>query len=144
MSSKTIQKFAFGFAAFVAALVIVTAVADDADGVKAPTAEATPSPQPNKPPVDRTYLQKFQACVANGGTATEKAAVGHVTKLSGMDDWNGVLDNPKAFTDFNGGMAAHGADATLIAAAFADCYKSDNGLITVYDRDGHVVGAGNF
>jgi hypothetical protein len=156
VSSKRVQKFAIAFASGVAVLVVASAVAS-AGGDDGKT--ATPSPKPNAAPtapaktegdtnpqpdpVRKTPLQEFQACVAKGGTATEKAAVKHVVKLSGMDDWNGILDNPKAFTDYMGGIR-RGADATLIASAFADCYKSDNGLLTVYTSDGHVAGNGQF
>lgn len=156
MSSKRVQKFAILIASGVAVLVVGSAVANAGDDGKPGTSTATPAPQPNDPPKDegdskpqpdpvkKTPLQEFQACVAKGGTATEKAAVKHVTKLSGMDDWNGILDNPKVFTDYTGGLFEHGDDATLIAAAFADCYKSDNGLVTIYDKDGHVAGNGQF
>jgi hypothetical protein len=154
VSSKRVNKFAIVFASAVAAIVIVSAVASG--GSSEADSSATPEPQPNSAPategdsnpqptpVKKTALQEFQACVAKGGTATEKAAVKHVVKLSGMDDWNGILDNPKAWTDYTGGLAAHGSDATLIASAFADCYQSDNGLVTVYDKDGHVAGNGQF
>jgi hypothetical protein len=149
-----VQKFAILFASGVAVLVVGSAVAsagssDRGTAKPNPAPNAAPSapsegdtnPQPD--PVRKTPLQEFQACVAKGGTATEKAAVKHVVKLSGMDDWNGILDNPKAFTDYTGGIR-RGADATLIASAFADCYKSDNGLLTVYTSDGHVAGNGQF
>jgi hypothetical protein len=89
-------------------------------------------------------LKEFQACVAKTGTATEKAAVKHVVKITNMDGWNGVLDNPKVWTDYRGGIAAHGSDAVLIASAFAGCYESNNGLVTVFDKDGHVAGNGQF
>lgn len=154
--NKRVQKFAIIFASGVAVLVIGSAVASagggDTDAKPNPAPNAAPTapaktegdanPQPD--PVKKTPLQEFQACVAKGGTATEKAAVKHVVKLSGMDDWNGILDNPKAFTDWTGGFAEHSGDATLIASAFADCYKSDNGLLTVYTSDGHVAGNGQF
>ena len=152
--NKKVQKFAIAFASVVALAVVGSAVASAGDGDT--TAKPTPAPNaaptapsegdsnPQPDPIKKTPLQEFQACVAKGGTATEKAAVKHVVKLSGMDDWNGILDNPKAFTDWTGGFAKHSGDATLIASAFADCYKSDNGLLTVYTSDGHVAGNGQF
>jgi len=152
--SKRIQKIAMGVATVVAGIVIVSAVASSgsqSDAKPNPAPNAAPSapakpegdsvPQPSQ--LKRTPLQEFQACVEEGGTTDEVAAVGHVVKLSNMDGWNGILDNPKAFTDWKGGLA-HSADATLIASAFADCYKSNNGLITVYTADGHVAGNGQF
>ena len=154
MSSKKVQAFAIAFASVVALGVVASAVADSGDG--GTTAKPTPAPNaaPTAPkeegdsnplpdPVKKTALQEFQACVAKGGTATEKAAVKHVVKLTGMDDWNGILDNPKAYADWKGGIK-NMADANLIASAFADCYKSDNGLLTVYSADGHVAGNGQF
>lgn len=153
--NKKVQKFAIGFASVVALVVVGSAVASaggsDTTAKPNPAPNAAPSapaktegdtnPQPT--PVKKTALQEFQACVAKGGTPNEKAAVKHVVKLSGMDDWNGILDNPKAFADWNGGIK-RSADATLIASAFADCYESDNGLLTVYSADGHVAGNGQF
>lgn len=156
MSSKKFQGFAIAFASVVALGVVGSAVAS-AGGDDGKTAKPTPAPNaaptpakeegdsnPQPTPVKKTPLQEFQACVAKGGTATEKAAVKHVVKLTGMDDWNGFLDNPKAWTDWKGGILEHGADANLIASAFAGCYKSDNGLVTVYGADGHVMGNGQF
>lgn len=156
MSSKRVQKFAIGFASLVAVAVVGSAIASNGDGG---SAKATPNPAPNAAPsapakpegdsvpqpsqLKRTPLQEFQACVEEGGTTDEVTAVSHVVKLSNMDGWNGILDNPKAFTDWKGGLA-HSADATLIASAFADCYHSNNGLITVYTADGHVAGNGQF
>lgn len=153
MSSKA-QKTAIIFASGIAAIIVVSAVANAGADDKPSTSVATPAPKantapaegdsnPQPSPVKKTPLQEFQACVAKGGTATEKVAVKHITKLSNMDDWNGILDNPKAWTDWTGGLT-HSADATLIASAFADCYKSDNGLLTVYTSDGHVAGNGQF
>lgn len=104
---------------------------------------ASPAKKAEAPKKETSPLQEFVACVNKSGTATEKAAVKHVTKLTNMDDWNGILDNPKAWTDWEGGIQ-HTADANLITSAFAGCYKSDNGLITVYTADGHVAGTGNF
>jgi hypothetical protein len=156
VSSKKFQAFAIAFASVVAVGVVGTAVAsaggDDKVAKPTPAPNAAPkapakeegdsNPQPD--PVRKTPLQEFQACVSKGGTPTEKAAVKHVVKLTGMDDWNGFLDNPKAWTDWKGGILEHGADANLIASAFADCYHSDNGLVTVYTSDGHVAGNGKF
>jgi hypothetical protein len=154
VSSRKFQAFAIAFASVVAIGVVASAVSS-ADDNK-PTTTATPTPKPNDPPkaegdsnpqpepVKATPIQEFKACVEEGGTPTENAAVRHVVKLTGMDDWNGFLDNPKVWTDWKGGILEHGADANLIASAFADCYKSDNGLVTVYTSDGHVAGNGKF
>lgn len=155
MSSKKVQAFAIGFASIVALGVVASAVSSADDGGK--TAKPNPAPNaapkapsegdsnPQPTPVKRTPLQEFQMCVEEGGTPTEVKAVKHVVKLSNMDDWNGILDNPKAWTDYSGGaFGGHGPDAALVASAFADCYKSKNGLVTVYDKDGHVMTTGQF
>lgn len=153
MSSRKFQAFAIAFASVVALGVVGSAVAssgsDDTKAKPTPAPNAAPSapsegdtnPQPD--PVKATPLQEFKACVEEAGTSEEVAAVSHVVKLTGMDDWNGILDNPKAYTDWKGGIRRN-ADANLIASAFASCYKSDNGLITVYSADGHVAGNGQF
>lgn len=87
----------------------------------------------------------FRDCVAKNGTASEKAAVQHVTKVTGTDERNNILDAPEVYTDFTGGiMSADQGKAKLIATAFASCYDSDNGLVTIYGADGEVMANGNF
>lgn len=88
-------------------------------------------------------IPEFKACVNRDGTPQQKAAVQHITKLTGMNDWDGVRDSAKAWTDWTGGIK-HAADANLITSAFADCYQSGDGRIAVYTSDGHVAGTGEF
>ncbi|GHB37371.1 hypothetical protein GCM10010377_30470 [Streptomyces viridiviolaceus] len=93
----------------------------------------------------KSQAEEFQACVAKSGTGTEKAAVEHVTKVTGADKRNDILDSAEVYTDFTGGlMGPHQGEGKLIASAFASCYESDNGLVTVYDKDGEILSNGNY
>lgn len=93
----------------------------------------------------KTQAEVFKACVAENGTPPEKEAVEHVTKVTGTEERNDLLDSADVFTDFTGGlMGPHTGDAKLIAAAFTSCYDSDNGLVTVYGADGEILSNGNF
>lgn len=92
-----------------------------------------------------TQAERFKAFVEKNGTTTEKEAVGHVTKVQGADEQNDIMDTADVFTDYSGGMmGAHSKDGKLIASAFADWRSSENGLVTVYDRDGEILSNGNF
>ncbi|MFG3584736.1 hypothetical protein [Streptomyces sp. NPDC047990] len=87
----------------------------------------------------------FTSCVDRNGTAAEKAAVRHVTRVTGADRRSNTLNNPEVFTDFDGGPAGpHQAEGKLIASAFGSCYESDNGLVTVRDRTGGPLADGAF
>ncbi|MEV6169706.1 hypothetical protein AB0L99_15960 [Streptomyces sp. NPDC051954] len=93
----------------------------------------------------KTQAGQFQACVAKSGTPTEKEAVKHVTKVTGADKRNDILDVPEVFTDFTGGLVGpHAGEGKLIASAFTSCYESDNGLVTVYDKDGEILANANY
>lgn len=118
------------------------------EGTSPSSAASKSSGQPKdtgnvKPPA--TEAEQFKSCVNKNGTTTEKKAVGHITKVTGSDTRNNVLDAPEVFTDFSGGlMGPHQGEGKLIASAFASCYKSDNGLVTVYDKDGEILANGKF
>ncbi|MGW0575131.1 hypothetical protein ACWD25_03995 [Streptomyces sp. NPDC002920] len=93
----------------------------------------------------KTQAEEFTACVAKNGTDTEKAAVKHVTKVTGADKQNNILDNAEIYTDFTGGLVGpHASEGKLIATAFTSCYESDNGLVTVYDKDAEILANANF
>lgn len=93
----------------------------------------------------KTQAEEFTACVTKTGTATEKKAVKHVTKVTGTDKRNDILDNAEVYTDFTGGlMGDNNGDAKLIATAFTSCYESDNGLVTVYGEDGKMIANAQF
>lgn len=94
---------------------------------------------------EKTQAEVFKACVAENGTPPEKEAVQHVTKVTGTEERNDILDSADVFTDYTGGiMGPHTGDAKLIASAFTSCYDSDNGLVTVYGADGEILSNGNF
>ncbi|MBB4900067.1 hypothetical protein FHS37_004129 [Streptomyces griseostramineus] len=89
--------------------------------------------------------EQFKAFVQKNGTAQEKEAVAHVTKVQGADEQNDILDTADVYTDFTGGVMGEGTGpAKLIASAFADWKQSENGLVTVYDADGELLGNGEF
>ncbi|CAL9540508.1 hypothetical protein [Streptomyces sp. Tu 3180] len=92
-----------------------------------------------------SQAERFKAFVQKNGTPQEKEAVSHVTKVQGADEQNDILDAADVYTDFTGGIMGEGmAPAKLIASAFADWKQSENGLVTVYDADGELLGNGNF
>lgn len=105
---------------------------------KEPAAEAEEEPA-------KSQADQFKDCVAKNGTPTEKTAVKHVTKVTGADKQNNILDSAEVYTDFTGGIVGpHQGEAKLIAAAFASCYESENGLVTVYGEDGEMISNGKF
>lgn len=92
-----------------------------------------------------TQAEQFQKCAAEKGTAGEKTAVKHVVKVTGADEHNGIADTADVFTNYTGGLIGpHAGDGKLIASAFASCYSSKNGLVTVYDKAGDVLANGNY
>ncbi|EMF24181.1 hypothetical protein H114_28409 [Streptomyces gancidicus BKS 13-15] len=92
-----------------------------------------------------SQAEQFKAFVQENGTDQEKEAVSHVTKVQGADDQNDILDTADVYTDFTGGIMGEGTGpAELIASAFADWKQSANGLVTVYDADGELLGNGQF
>lgn len=89
--------------------------------------------------------QEFKSCVNKNGTAGEKAAVQHVEKVVGTESRNDIFDSAEVYTDFKGGiLGKDNGRAKLVAAAFASCYESDNGLVTIYGSDGEMIANGNF
>ncbi|MFC9506751.1 hypothetical protein [Streptomyces sp. NPDC057002] len=49
------------------------------------------------------------------------------------------------FTDYTGGIVGpHQGEGKLIASAFTSCYESENGLVTVYDKDGELLANANY
>ncbi|MEU5506438.1 hypothetical protein [Streptomyces fungicidicus] len=98
-----------------------------------------------KPAEKASQAEQFKAFVRKNGTPQEKDAVSHITKVQGADEQNDILDAADVYTDFTGGIMGEGTGpAKLIASAFADWKQSDNGLVTVYDADGEIIGNGNF
>ncbi|MFI9822971.1 hypothetical protein ACIHFC_21210 [Streptomyces sp. NPDC052013] len=92
-----------------------------------------------------SQAEQFKAFVQKNGSPQEKKAVSHVTKVQGADEQNDILDAADVYTDFTGGLMGEGAaPAKLIASAFADWKQSENGLVTVYDANGELLGNGKF
>ncbi|MFE9658977.1 hypothetical protein [Streptomyces sp. NPDC005955] len=94
-----------------------------------------------------SQADRFKAFVNKNGTPKEKDAVSHVTKVQGADEVNDLLSTADVYTDYTGGIMGKGTGpAKLLASAFADWKKTDNGagLVTIYDTDGELLGNGNF
>ncbi|KIF71870.1 hypothetical protein HY68_01550 [Streptomyces sp. AcH 505] len=142
----------------VVALVAIIGIAAAAGGgggdksdtsVSAPDRAAVPAKDDAKdeakPKKDLSQAEEFQAFVAKNGTATEKAAAKHVTKIQGADKRNDILDSADIYTNYSGGMMGpHQGEGKLLASAFADWKDSDNGLVTVYDKKGELLANGQF
>ncbi|CAM5607760.1 MULTISPECIES: hypothetical protein [Streptomyces] len=112
------------------------------DKPKAASNDKAADPAPAK---DKSQADQFKDCVTKSGTPAEKKAIKHVTKVTGADKSNDILDAAEVFTDFTGGlMSENNGDAKLIASAFASCYESKNGLVTVYGSDGDIISNGNY
>ncbi|OKI84661.1 hypothetical protein [Streptomyces sp. CB02414] len=102
-------------------------------------------PAEDKAAEKASQADQFKAFVNKNGTPSEKEAVAHVTKVQGAEEQNDILDAADVYTDFTGGIMGEGmGPAKLIASAFADWKQSENGLVTVYDADGELLGNGNF
>jgi hypothetical protein len=99
----------------------------------------------------KSTVEQFRAFVKKNGTDGEKTAVTKVTKVQGADKNNDILDAPEIHTSIKGDMMdsdATGA-AKLLASAFADFQadrgmSSKNGLVTVYNASGDMIGNGKF
>ncbi|MGA5900095.1 hypothetical protein [Streptomyces venetus] len=139
------------------AVFVVAAVATGGGGGDSEDTSSKDKPVTvdSKPKDDRTdkaepadaksQAEQFRSCVAKNGTDTEKAAAEHVTKVTGADKRNDILDSAEVFTDFTGGlMGPHQGEGKLIASAFTSCYESKNGLVTVYDKDGELLANANY
>ncbi|MGX1758145.1 hypothetical protein ACWIG5_14730 [Streptomyces lydicus] len=105
--------------------------------------EERPKEKPEAAP--ESPADRFKAFVVKHGSANEKAAIGHVTKVQGAEEQNDILDSVDIYTDFTGGLLGpHQSEGKLIASAFADWKTSKNGLVTIYDAKGEMLANGNF
>ncbi|WP_051744733.1 hypothetical protein [Streptomyces yerevanensis] len=119
--------------------------AKDEPAAETPAEDTPAEDAPEEKAPAKSQAGQFKDCVAKSGTATEKSAVKHVTKVTGADEQNDILDAAEVFTDYTGGLVGpHASDGKLIASAFASCYESENGLVTVYDKSGEILSNGNF
>ncbi|WP_134654735.1 hypothetical protein [Streptomyces sp. H23] len=115
-----------------------------ADGGKADGASDA-KPAEDKAVEKASQAEQFKAFVQKNGSPNEKNAVSHVTKVQGADEQNDILDAADVYTDFTGGIMGEGTGpAKLIASAFADWKDSENGLVTIYDAEGELLGNGQF
>ncbi|MFM9464153.1 hypothetical protein ACKI1K_15050 [Streptomyces scabiei] len=147
----------------IVALVVIGAAAGGNDDTSKPKADkpavvqsetpkAADKPKATSKPkaAEKSPEQQFAAYVTKHGTPSEVEAVKHVTKVQGGDEINNILDTADVYTDYSGGMfGPHGNDGKLIASAFADWQQSrgkssDNGLVTVYDKDAETLSNGKF
>ncbi|MFD7750673.1 hypothetical protein [Streptomyces sp. NPDC059757] len=108
--------------------------------VSAPAPTPTPSEQPANAPASKgewtpqEWASAFKAFTSKQGTAQQKAAVGHVTKVKGFDgndeDWD-ADDDVKIFTDFKGEDYDYTSQAELILDALTDWQESRDGDLNV-------------
>ncbi|WP_431781723.1 hypothetical protein [Streptomyces chumphonensis] len=107
-----------------------------------------PEPEPEEKPAEKpepSQADQFKACVADKGTPAEQDVIGHVTKVTGTDNRNDIIDTAEVFTDYKGDLISDdAASGKLIASAFATCYQSDNGLVTIYNQSGEILSNGNY
>jgi len=99
----------------------------------------------------KSVADQFAAYVAKSGTANEKAAAKHVVKIQGGDDNNDIADTADIHTDLKGDLMDQGVtgSAKLLSSAFADFQESrgkdsKNGLVTVYNASGDIIGNGQY
>ncbi|MFI1419443.1 hypothetical protein ACH4VX_15855 [Streptomyces sp. NPDC020731] len=122
-----------------------SASAEQQPGNTKSDAKSDAKPAEDKGTGKASQAEQFKAFVQKNGTPQEKDAAGHITKVQGADEQNDILDAADVYTDFTGGIMGEGTGpAKLIASAFADWKQSGNGLVTVYDADGEIIGNGSF
>ncbi|MCZ1011030.1 hypothetical protein [Streptomyces lydicus] len=115
-----------------------------AAGVK-PKGKSEEKPKEKPEAAPESPADRFKAFVVQHGSANEKAAIAHVTKVQGAEEQNDILDSVDIYTDFTGGLLGpHQSEGKLIASAFADWKTSRNGLVTIYDAKGEMLANGNF
>lgn len=119
------------------------------DSASASTSDTKEASKP-KAPTSLSQAQQFKRYIAKHGSAQEKEAVHHVTKVQGADNKNDILDAPEVYTDYAGDLvSADASSGKLIASAFADWeasrgQDSKNGLVTVYNKSGEMLSNGNY
>lgn len=111
-----------------------------------PSTKKSPAEEPPaEEPKEQSQADQFKAFVEKNGTAAEKKAAKHVTRVQGADKQNNILDTAEIHTDYTGGLLGpHGGDGKLLASMFAEWKTSENGLVTVYDSAGKILANGNF
>lgn len=141
-------KITLGVVGVIAVIGVASAVSGGGDSDTSKPATTTSQKPADAAPAKKpaaSQADQFKAFVKAHGTATEKAAIEHVTKVQGAEEQNDLLDAPEVYTDYSGGLIGpHGSDGKLIASAFADWRHSKNGLVTVYDKGGELLANGKF
>lgn len=125
---------------------------EGSDGSAKPSVSASAATDAKKTDkAQPSTVDQFKAYVAKNGTPPEKDAVKHVTKVQGADEKNNILDSAEIYTDFKGDIMDSSAtgSAKLIASSFADFQASrgkdsKNGLVTVYNATGEILGNGKY
>jgi metal-dependent amidase/aminoacylase/carboxypeptidase family protein len=150
MNRKTIRAAAVAFTAS-AALVLGLAACENGTATKKDQASSSSPKQAASKAPSVSVVEEFKAYVAKNGTPQEQAAVKHVTKIQGGEDNNDILDTASIHTDFKGDLMDTDAtgSATLLASSFAEFQKSrgnasKNGLVTVYNATGQILGNGKY
>jgi FKBP-type peptidyl-prolyl cis-trans isomerase len=154
------RRAAVAATAVLALAAFATACNDDdasSDSKPAASAPASSAPASSKAPAkkdtssSKSVAEQLKEFTAKNGTAEEKAAVAHVTKVQGADEKNDILDAPQVHTDYTGDLMDSDATggATLIASVFADFQKergkdSKNGLVTILNAKGSMIGNGQY
>jgi hypothetical protein len=149
-----------GIGAAVFITIIVAASSNGGEDTDKPSASSAQPAQsaagkseatkPKAKAPEASTVDQFKAFVSKHGTATEKAASKHVTKIQGADNKNDILDAPEVYTDYSGDlMSEDAASGKLIASSFADWQASrgkdsKNGLVTVYNKTGELLSNGNY
>lgn len=127
-----------------------TTVTQPAASAPAQGGSGTHHSKPKPAPKQESTLDAFKAYVNDNGTASDKKAIKHVTKVQGADEQNNILDTADIYTDYTGGIMGPGTGpAKLLASDFAEFqasrgHSSKNGLVTIYDANGEILSNGKF
>lgn len=151
MLSMRIRRAAVAATATLALAAFATACEDTTKTSADKSSSVPASESKGKEAPSKSVADQLKEFAAKNGTAEEKKAVAHVTKVQGAEENNNILDAPEIHTDLKGDLMdsdTTGA-ATLIASVFADFQadrgkSSKNGLVTVYNASGDVIGNGKF
>lgn len=88
------------------------------------------------PKTKATEAERFRGCIDQFGTGSEKAAVKHVTKVEGAIGPSRLADVANVYTDYSG---EQGTEGLTVATAFTTCYKSIDGKVWIFDKDGEQL-----
>lgn len=148
------------FAASVALIGFTTACEDTTtsdtggkDSVSASKESGGDADAKPKEDAPKSIAEEFTAYVKENGTANEKEAAGHVTKIVGADRNSDILDTAEIHTDYTGSLmdidSGAAGNGKLLASSFAEFQKSrgkdsKNGLVSVYNASGELISNGQY